>query len=162
MDTLHELVLEEHCADDDAKLTAKEIHSYLGRIMYNKRNKMDPLYNRILIAGHKEDGQSFLGYLDQFGTQFEEDFFATGFGTHMALPLIRDVWRPDLTEEETRKLMEDCMRVLWYRDTKALNKFQLAKITAAEGAVISEPYGVDTKWDHESFVKPKAAHGGSW
>jgi 20S proteasome subunit beta 7 len=41
---------------------------------------------------------------------------------HMALPLIRDRWRADMSEGEARALLEDCMRVLWYRDTKALNK----------------------------------------
>lgn len=81
----------------------------------------------------------------------------------MALPLIRDRWRPDLSEGEARALLEDCMRVLWYRDTRALNKFQLAKITS-EGTVISEPYSIETKWNFNSFVKPKASieTGGSW
>lgn len=68
-----------------------------------------------------------------------------------------------MSEGEARALLEDCMRVLWYRDTRALNRITLAKMTG-EGAVISEPYSVDTKWDFRSFVAPKAAAdtGGSW
>jgi 20S proteasome subunit beta 7 len=123
---------------------------------------MDPYWNKFLIAGHK-DGQSFLGYLDLYGTQFTENYAATGYGNMLCLPLIRERWRPDLSEDEARMLLEECMRVLWYRDTKALNKIQVAKITA-EGQAISEPYSLETKWDYKLFVKPKAEAdtGGSW
>lgn len=39
----------------------------------------------------------------------------------------------------------------------------LAKITA-EGPLVSDPYSLDTKWDHALFVQPKAGAdtGGSW
>lgn len=68
-----------------------------------------------------------------------------------------------MSEGEARTLLEDCMRVLWYRDTRALNRIQLAKLTA-EGAVISDPFVIESKWDFKSFVKPKADAdtGGSW
>ena len=37
-------------------------------------------------------------------------------------------WRADLSEGEARAILEDCMRVLWYRDTRALNRITLAKV----------------------------------
>ena len=40
--------------DDNAKLSAAEIHSYLTRVIYKRRNKMDPLWNTMLVAGFKE------------------------------------------------------------------------------------------------------------
>ena len=113
---------------------------------------------------------------------------ATGYGGHLAVPLIRERWRSDLTEEEARQLMEDCMRVLFYRDCRASNKvrqpaqaqllwvwqdvleccaactqIQLAKVTS-DGVTVSEPYCLDTKWDFAGFVKPKAGAdtGGAW
>lgn len=106
---------------------------------------------------------SYLGYVDMYGTSFAEDMLATGMGTHLALPLIRERWSADMSEGEARALLEDCMRVCWYRDTRALNKITLAKVTS-EGSLISEPYTLDTKWDFKSFVAPKAATdtGGSW
>ena len=143
-------------------LSTPQIQSYLSRVCYNKRNKQDPLFNRMIVAGFK-DGKTHLGYVDLFGMTFDDDYIATGYGNYFALPLIRDRWRADMTEGEARALLEDCVRVLWYRDTRALNKITLAKITG-EGAVISEPYSVDTKWDFKSFVQPKASidTGGSW
>ncbi len=55
MDVLQEMVLEEHVIDDNAKLSAEEIHSYLTRVMYNRRNKMDPLWNTLIVAGVKDN-----------------------------------------------------------------------------------------------------------
>lgn len=40
-----------------------------------------------------------------------------------------------------RALLEDCMRVLFYRDCRALNRIQIAKATV-EGTVVSDAYTV--------------------
>ena len=58
--------LEEHCLDDNAKLSAPEIHSYLTRVLYKRRNKMDPLWNTMLVAGFKE-GQRRVGAVRRAG-----------------------------------------------------------------------------------------------
>lgn len=44
-----------------------------------------------------------------------------------------------------RALLEDCMRVLFYRDCRALNRIQIAKATV-EGTVVSDPYTVRTMY----------------
>lgn len=46
--------------DDGNSLGPKEIHSYLTRVMYNRRNKFDPLMNTLLLGGVKK-GKKFLG-----------------------------------------------------------------------------------------------------
>jgi len=40
---LDELVTEDFVADDGIKLSAPEVHAYLTRVMYNRRNKCEPL-----------------------------------------------------------------------------------------------------------------------
>jgi 20S proteasome subunit beta 7 len=153
---------DEALLDDNASLSGAEVQSFLTRVMYNRRNKMDPLWNTLCVAGF-EEGKPTLGYVDLRGTTFSEDFLATGFGAHMALPLIRERWRADLDEAAARTLLEDCMRVLWYRDCRALNKIQIAKVTAG-GVAVSAPFATSAKWDYASFVAPKAGveTGGSW
>jgi len=89
--------------------------------MYQRRNRGDPYWNSLVVAGHR-DNKSFLGYVDLVGTCYEDDFVTTGYGSHIALPLIRKAYRPDLTLEEATKLITDCMRVLFYRDARASNK----------------------------------------
>lgn len=105
---------------DGSVLTPQEIHSYLGRIMYQRRSKVNPLWNQVLVGGYK-DGESFLGTVDIYGSIYTDNVFSTGFGQHLAIPLLRKGWRPNLTFEEGKALLEKCMEVLFYRDCRALN-----------------------------------------
>lgn len=171
--------------EDGRELTAEEVHNYLTRVMYNRRNKGNPLWNSIVVAG-VEDGvacvllalhlrfcspphalfhclRRTLGTVDHIGTAYTEDFIVTGFGGHMAIPLIRESWKPDMSESDARALVEECMKILYYRDCRTINKITLAKITA-EGGMVSEPFTLATKWDFQSFIKAKAGAdtGGSW
>lgn len=49
--------------DDGNALGPKEIHSYLTRVMYNRRNKFDPYWNALVLGGVK-NGQKYLGTVD--------------------------------------------------------------------------------------------------
>jgi len=69
---------------------------------------------QVLVGGFK-DGKPFLGHLDMIGTAFSDDVMATGFGSYLALPIMRKRWHENMTEGEARALLEDCMRVLFYR-----------------------------------------------
>lgn len=162
MQYITELEVTDTCYDDGNQLRPAEIYTYLTRVLYNRRNKFNPLWSKVVVAGHA-DGESFLGTVDDIATAYTGDFIATGFGAHLALPLMRERWRPDFTEGNARQLLEDCMRVLFYRDCRTINRFQLAKATA-EGTLVSPPYSLDTKWDFKSFIDPKAGAdtGGSW
>jgi len=107
----------------------------------------------------------FLGYVDLIGTAYEEDFIATGFGSYIAIPLIREKWHKDLEEGEAKALLEDCLRVLWYRDCKAFYRIQLAKATNDGAVVVSEPYEITHNWETANFdVRHPygGADGSSW
>jgi 20S proteasome subunit beta 7 len=54
-------------------------------------------------------------------THFEENHIATGFGNHMAIPILRGEWREDLTFEKAVKLIEKCLMFLLYRDWSSIN-----------------------------------------
>ncbi|KAG6770639.1 hypothetical protein POTOM_026327 [Populus tomentosa] len=157
---LDEQVLNDNMWDDRNSLGPKEIHSYLTRVMYNRRNKFDPLWNTLILGGVKK-GQKFLGMVTMIGVNFEENHVATGFGNHMAQPLLRAEWHENLTFEEGVTLLEKCMRVLLYRDRSAVNKFQIAKITE-EGVTISQPYALKTFWGYKAFENPTVGAEGSW
>jgi 20S proteasome subunit beta 7 len=136
-------------------MTAATVWNYLRMLMYTRRNKFNPLWNEILVAGLDNEGKPFLGMVDKIGTTVKDNFLATGFGAYLAIPLLREKWRPDLSEGEARALLEDCMKVLFYRDCRASPQIQLAK--CAEGKVlISEPYQIETSWDAQDFVRPVA------
>ena len=80
----------------------------------------------------------------------------------LALPLLRKGWREDLTEPEARKLLEDSMRVLFYRDTRASAKITIGKVDAG-GSAVSDPILLETFWEHPEFVRGGGHLGdGSW
>lgn len=90
---------------------------------------------------------------------------ATGFGGYLALPIIRDRWRADMTEAEARKLLEDCLRVCYYRDCRSSSRVLVAK-ACEEGTEIFPPYELGTDWNVANFDKlhsvPGGMDGSSW
>ncbi|XP_072971274.1 proteasome subunit beta type-4 isoform X2 [Typha angustifolia] len=157
---LDELILYDNMWDDGNSLGPKEVHNYLTRVMYNRRNKFNPLWNTLVLGGVK-NGQKYLGMVSMIGTHFEDNHVATGFGNHLARPILRAEWREDLSFEEAVKLLEKCLLVLLYRDRSAINKFQIAKITE-EGATIYQPYSLKTFWGFSAFQNPTKGAEGSW
>ncbi|CAI0542374.1 unnamed protein product [Linum tenue] len=156
---LDELILHDSMWDDGNSLGPKEVHNYLTRVMYNRRNKFDPFWNSLVLGGVKK-GEKYLGMVSMIGLSFVDDHVATGFGNHLARPILRDEWREDLSFEDGVKLLEKCMRVLLYRDRSAVNKLQIAKITE-EGVTISQPYSLKTFWGFTAFNNPTAGAEGS-
>ena len=99
---------------------------------------------------------SFLGMTDIYGSTYESDVLATGYGLHLAIPLLRKHARLDMSRAEAQALLEDCMKVLFYRDTRTLNSFQVATITK-DGSTVSEPFSVKTNWELKRQVNPSSA-----
>eukprot|EP00899_Mesostigma_viride_P021590 jgi/Mesvir1/29432/Mv23014-RA.1 len=157
---LDELMTTDYCCDDGSTLTPKDIHSYLTRVLYNRRNKFDPLWNNLVVAGFR-DGQSFLGSVNMIGVHYEDSHLATGMGSHLCRPVFRNEHREDMTEEEARNLMIKCMRLLYCRDRASINKFQIATVTAA-GVNISEPMALSADWDLQAFENPSKRMEGTW
>jgi 20S proteasome subunit beta 7 len=121
---LDALTVDEFAAGDGHDLGPAEIHEYLAQVMYARRSKMDPLWNALLVGGVKA-GKRFLAYVDLLGTTYSASTLATGYGNHIAIPLLRKAveGREDtLTAPEAEKILEDCMRVLFYRDARSINK----------------------------------------
>ncbi|RHZ52770.1 hypothetical protein Glove_457g69 [Diversispora epigaea] len=146
---LESLMIKENYIDDGHVLTAPHIHEYLTQILYGRRSKLNPLWNSLIIGGF-HDGEGYLGYADLLGTAHKSSTIATGLGTQLMHPLLRksvEGRENEVTEEEAIEIVNDCMRVSYYRDARSLNKFQRAKITA-KGFEITEPYSVDVVW-HE-------------
>lgn len=162
--SLTDLMDDDWLADDGCQLGPKAIASYCSRMYYNRRTKVNPLWNQLCIGGIAKDGKPSLTFVDLYGTTFEEDYLATGFGSYLAIPLLRARWKPDLTEAEAATLLTDGLRILWARDCTALNRVQFSKVTK-EGQTISEPTIIDTKWDFAMWNKStlgNLATGGTW
>ncbi|CAG8777910.1 16075_t:CDS:2, partial [Acaulospora morrowiae] len=146
--------VEEYYANDGHVLGAPHIYEFLSRVLYNRRSKFDPLWNYYVVGGY-HNGEGFLGYADLLGTTYKSSTIATGFGAYMAQPILRKAVEgreSTLGEEEAIEIIESCMRVLFYRDARSLNKFQRAKVTA-QGIEITQPYSVDTEWSFAEGIR---------
>lgn len=137
---------------EETGMTAENTWNYLRMLLYSRRSKLNPFWNELLVAGTDLQGKPFLGSVDKIGTTVRDNFIATGFGAYLAMPLLREKWRPDLTEGEARALLEDCMKILFFRDCRASPRIQLAKC-ADDEVLVSEPYELDTAaaWQAEAY-----------
>jgi 20S proteasome subunit beta 7 len=66
-----------------------------------------------------------LAYVDLLGTTYSASTLATGYGAYLAQPILRkeaEGKEDVLTEDEAIKIMETCIRVLYYRDARSIDK----------------------------------------
>ena len=111
-------------------LKPKDYYNWISRMNYNRRMKMNPLWCSTVVGGVRKDtGEVFLGMTDLYGTRVEHDFLLTGLSAHYCQVLMQNGWRADISEQEAKKLLSDCMRVMFYRDKKAADTIQFAVIT---------------------------------
>jgi hypothetical protein len=99
----------------------------------------------VFVAGCDKQGVPFLGTVGMIGSHYTDAHVATGFGAHLARPLFREKHREDMSYAEARALLEESLRVCYYRDKNSINKFQIATVTA-EGPKLSEPFALATEW----------------
>lgn len=129
--------------------------------MYQRRNKFDPLWNSIVLAG-MQDGKPLLAYVDLVGTNFESEVVATGYGSYMGLPLLRKAYRDDITVAEAREVIIGVLKVLFYRDARTIDKYQIATV-GPDGAVVEDAKTLETKWDYKAFVSgARAGDESTW
>lgn len=145
---IQQKVISEEILDDSFSLKAFSLHTWLTRLMYNRRSKFDPLWNNVIVAGYDNSGP-FLGIVDKLGMSYEDSCVATGMGGYLAVPLLRDVYergKGNLTKQEAHAALQKCMEILYYRDTQSLPKFRIATVTE-EGVEISPELEVEGNWE---------------
>jgi 20S proteasome subunit beta 7 len=165
-DSLDEIAEREWTQNDGEVLTPKSWNAYLCRLLHNRRNKMNPLLNQIVLGGvDPKSGETYLSYVDLYGTTFEDEYIATGYGAHLAIPILRERARLDMGLEEAIELLKHCMRILFYRDCRTTDRIQFARATR-EGVEVSAMEKLDTKWDHQLWTTPtiqlSTMLGASW
>ncbi|KAF4517854.1 hypothetical protein B566_EDAN011779 [Ephemera danica] len=145
--------MDETITDDGFAMKPKSLYCWLTRVMYNRRSKFDPLWNYYVVGGMQGE-VPFLGAVDLRGLAYEDKCVATGYGAHIALPLLRDgiERNPEMTRQQAEQLMERCMEVLYYRDARSFPKFQIACCTA-EGVTVSDVKELKSNWEVAHMVR---------
>ena len=146
-------VNEEQCRDEGFRFTPRALYSWITRVFYNRRSKINPLWNTVVVGG-LQNGEPFLGYVDKIGTAYESPSVASGFGAYIAQPMMRDALEKNanMTEVEAKKLLERCLKVLFYRDARSWNSYDIAMVTK-DGARVEGPLSAQTNWNIANMVK---------
>lgn len=160
---LTELALEEayDAETDRPRLSAANLHRYLAKLLYRRRSKFDPLWNHILVAGFddKADPKPFLAAADLLGTTYSAPSLATGFGAMLAQPILRRLV-PDeesarnLSRDDAVQAVKECMKVLFYRDARSMDRYSLAVVTK-HGVELS----TDEKLENQSWAFAERIRG---
>ncbi|KAF1998030.1 proteasome component PRE4 [Amniculicola lignicola CBS 123094] len=144
--------------DPENALNAKNLHTYLAKVMYKRRSDFNPLWNHLLIAGLDGEGKPFLASADLLGTTFSSPTLATGFGAHLAQPIMRRVI-PDeaavagVSKEDAIKLVKESMKVLFYRDARSMDQYSIAVITK-EGVELKENEKLENQsWEFAERIR---------
>jgi len=159
---IEQKAISEECMDDGFNITARSLHSWITRVLYNKRCKMDPLWTTFLVAGSdvNEKGEKieFLGHVDPRGTSYQDPIIATGYGSMLATPMMRAAVEKkakagqEMTEADAEQLLHECMKVLYYRDARAFSKYQIAVVPLDGPAVIKKDSYVQGDWHVATMI----------
>jgi 20S proteasome subunit beta 7 len=146
-------IQENYLSSSENTLNAKNLHTYLSKVFYKRRSDFNPLWNMILVAGLDDDDKPFLAAADLLGTTFAAPTLATGFGAHLAQPLLRKLMPddeasvPGVTKEQAVEAVKSCMKVLFYRDARSMDKYSIAVVTK-DGVELNE----DEKLEQQSWA----------
>lgn len=145
-------------ADEEESLKPSYVFEYLANVMYNRRSKMNPLWNALIVAG-VEDTKPFLKYVNLLGVTYSAPSLATGFGAHLALPLLRKVVDSEADVEKTsledaQKSITEAMKVLFYRDARSSRRYSVAVIDNEKGLIFNKDARVeDMSWGFARNIK---------
>nr|XP_011417423.1 proteasome subunit beta type-4 [Crassostrea gigas] len=150
---IEQRVIDEECLNDGFQYTPKSLFSWMTRVLYNRRSNFNPLWNTFIVGG-VQDGEPFLGYIDKIGVAYNDPTIASGYGAYIAAPLLRDAFEanPKMSLAEAEKKIDECMKVLYYRDARSLNKYEVAIVTK-DGTMIKSPIVSETNWEVAHMIK---------
>ncbi|KAL9015123.1 MAG: hypothetical protein Q9173_000247, partial [Seirophora scorigena] len=153
------LDIDENYSSSGHDLNARNVHTYLSKVMYKRRSDINPLWNHILVAGLDRDYRPFLSSVDLLGTTFSSPTLATGFGAHLAQPLLRKLADSEsavegVTREQAVTAIKECMKVLFYRDARSLDRYSIAVITKEAGVELEEDEQLEKQsWRFAEMIK---------
>jgi len=119
----------------DRPLSLHAIANRLGLILYSM--KFFPYITFALVGGIDEvkGDKPILFSLDPVGSVMEEDYAASGTSVEIAMGILEDRYRRDMTIEEGRNLVLDVMKAIARRDVYAGRYIDIALISKEKAEI---------------------------
>lgn len=146
---LEAIILKEQCQNNGESLTPSELSTYIKRLMYQKRSKMQPLVMRCVVAGISPEDQSngsrlFLGSINKYGTSYEDDYICTGIAQHLqGLDLAKSV---NLDRETVLNTIKENFIAIYARNHSTTGKLEIIDL-AIDGIKYMDPVEITPNWD---------------
>lgn len=152
---IDDMIYNDFAIGDKISMKPKDLYTWLTRVLYNRRSRFNPLWLDMVVGGIQVEGdvsEPFLGHINVRGRAYTNDVISTGFGTHLALPLLREYSEKGPIDEATaQQLIKKSMEVLFYRDCRGYPKYSLANIND-QGCTVTK-HDVDQNWDFALTIK---------
>jgi proteasome beta subunit len=114
--------------DVGRKISVRAAAKLMSNILFNRR--MSPLITQTIVGGIDEEGPSIWG-LDVLGSVLPDDYAVVGSGTEIAMAVIEEGYRKDLTIEEAKGLVSRAIKSAVSRDAMSGDGVDFLIITKA-------------------------------
>lgn len=108
-------------------IALRAVAKLLSNLLYSYR--ISPLYVEAIVGGIDADGNPRLYVLDPVGAVTEEDFAATGSGATIALGVIENEYRGDISIDEAESIAERAVKAAIRRDAGSGDAIDILKIS---------------------------------
>jgi len=101
----------------DMQVLARQVTAYanLFRLEYNRDRRLMPLITQTIIGGIDDEGPSIYA-LDILGSLIPDKFTVAGSGAEIAVGILEEEYRDDMTIDETKDLIERAIKSAVSRD----------------------------------------------
>ena len=100
--------------DVGRKISVRAAAKLMSNILFNRR--MAPLITQTIVGGVDDEGPS-LWVLDVLGSVLPDDYAVVGSGTEIAIAVIEESYRKDMTVAEAKDLVTRAIKSAISRDT---------------------------------------------
>lgn len=146
-------ILDDICRADNCDMLPSALSSWITRVLYSRRTRMKPLQIDMVVGGF-EACKPFLSLVDMRGSCHQSYAVCTGMARQLAMPLIQER-KPKEREfnlSEACRLIRDCMKTLYYRDTRCIPQYTVC-ICTSEECSIKGPFKVEEMWDFAENIQ---------
>lgn len=142
-------------SEDTRKMDPQGIHKMIQRILYSKRSEGKPMAVQVIVSGinHKanavfdstDENGRMIGVANSKGNFWFDESVALSFSSNFVLPLLREKSLDEIDRQGAIALMEECFKVLCYRDCRSTNRIQIS-ILDSNKTEVYDTYCIKTDW----------------
>jgi proteasome beta subunit len=114
--------------DVGRSISVRSASKLLANVLFNRR--YSPLFTQTIVGGVDDDGASIY-ILDVLGSLIPDKYAVVGSGTEIAMGVVEEGYKEDLTEEEAKNLVKRAVKSAISRDSMSGDGLDMLIITKA-------------------------------